>query len=451
MRFLKSIVLLQVQHKEGLLSGNEPMKVNLLDLFLLSLVTIHLAESYWYLRRMKTSLDWLGPSASWACQKESTSILHLLIPVYQEALVIASCVEYFEKFSTDYPSVQVYYITSEKEGINGPTIAALQELSKYHSFSWLHYPEKDGMKADQLNWAIQQILANTSKGSVDNQQTYFGIYDVDSRPEREAIETMLHAEEFIYQQPSIYLENYKRVGSFQKAGALLQTKWELCRNVPALRDYQNRLLQKHKIRSLPCCTGHGLFVRSDILHQPAPFNTETLTEDLELGYRLAFNRVPIALLKGLDFTEYAPTPLATIRQTSRWFSGEANLYRYYKQVPKSWYLTLLVLKRYYLTFKWAFGAPLIFFALAVLIIRHPASIILICLSICLYIYMPFKMLHGFPRWKEYLGNAPNFFILVPLGTVRPLFNALGPSHYFLSTLLNSLLGKSSTFVRTPKN
>jgi len=426
------------------------MSPDLLDLFLFMLVALHLLDGGRHLWRMKASLRWLSEPDDPLCQKPTTNTLHLLIPVYDEAAVIKSCVEHFEKFA-QYPGVQVHYITTEKEGRDGPTIAVLRELANCNSFTLRHYPQKDGTKADQLNWAIQQILAEEHEG--DDRQTYFGIYDVDSRPEPRAIETVLYGAEGVYQQPSIYLENYKRLGFFQKAGALLQTKWELCRTVPVLYQNYHRYQQQQRILSLPTCTGHGLFLRSDVIQQNGLFEAKALTEDLELGYRLAFHKVPITLLKAVDFTDYAPTSLATVVQTSRWFSGEANLYHYYfSEAPKSLFLTLLVLKRYYLTFKWAFGAPLIFSVLMVLLLRYPiVGIVLIFLSVYLYVYEPFKMLYSFSHWSDYLGDKKKiFYVLVLLSTVRHLFGTLGPFHYFLTALINPIRGKQRTFVRTPK-
>jgi hypothetical protein len=425
------------------------MNITLLDLLLIVLVIIHLADGFRHLLRMRVSLKWLGESDAPLCKKTNPNNLHLLIPAYEEAVVIKSCVEYFERFAC-YPGVSVCYITTEKEGKDGATNAILRELRKHYSFSLLHYPQRDGFKADQLNWAIQQISSKVP--DEDDRLTYFGVFDVDSRPQPEAIEAVLYGEEAVYQQPSIYLENYRRIGSFQKVGALLQTKWELCRNIPVLLENYHRYQQKHSIHSLPTCTGHGLFLRSDIIHRWGSFCTKILTEDLELGYRLAFNRVPITLLKAVDFTGYAPTSLKTIPQTSRWFSGEVNLYRYYKEAPKSLFLSLLVLKRYYLTFKWAFGAPLIFLVLGLLAVRHLESIVLVFLSIFIYIYKPIEMLYNFPRWSDYLGDKKKtFYVLVLLGIIRHLFGTFGPFHYFLTIPINKVQGKARTFVRTPKN
>ncbi len=386
----------------------------------------------------------------------SMNSVHILIPVYKEAAIIKSCVEYFDKLAR-YPNVLIHYVTTEKEGADSDTVAALKQMSERYKFSHLHYPETGGFKAHQLNWAIKHILAGCN--NADYQATYFGIYDVDSRPEVEVIKTILYGKDPVYQQPSIYLENYRRIDTLQKAGALLQTKWELCTNIPVLREYERCFQQKQSISTLPRCTGHGLFIRADTLEQVGLLDTVTLSEDLEFGYRSAFRRIPITLLKEVDYTQYAPTFPATIRQTSRWFSGEMDLYRYYhnekqgnnKGELKNRLFGLLVLKRYHTTLKWAFGAPLICLAFLVLIIRHPATIVLAFLSVFFYVHLPFRMICNFTSWGKYIGNRKNFLALLLSGCIRPLLNSCGPFHYFLTTPINRIRRKPGTFVRTPKN
>jgi cellulose synthase/poly-beta-1,6-N-acetylglucosamine synthase-like glycosyltransferase len=422
--------------------------MKLIDVLLLVPVALHLIESIRHLNRMSSSLRWLKQPYPLVHKKLSSNTLHLLIPIYREAAVLKACIDYFEQFA-HLPGAQLYYVTTEKEGLSSDTIAVLKELQKCYTFTWLHYPEKHGMKADQLNWAIEQIL---SSDNIDERSTYFGIYDVDSRPVPGAIETVLYGTDPVYQQPSIYLENYKRISLFQQAGALLQTKWELCRNVPVLRDYSCCLHEKRPLATLPCCTGHGLFIRADIFqHIDGVFDTKTLTEDLELGYRLAFYNIPIIVLPEVDFTDYALTAIATIPQTSRWFSGEVSLFRYSKKALQDRHLNLLVLKRYYTTFKWAFGAPLLLFSLIFLTIRYPASIAVDLLVACLYVYIPFKLLYDSPLLIERLGNKKRLFVLVLMGCMRPLFNSLGPFHFLFTRPIDMLLGRPLTFARTPKN
>src|SRR6266849_5201736 len=432
------------------------MKMDLLDLLFYTLIGVHLCISCRQLKKLLSSFNWMRQKQPFTSPDRPMNSIHILIPIYREAAVIKACVEYFDKL-TRYPNVLIYYVTTEKEGGNSDTVATLKQMAERYKFLHLHYPETDGFKAHQLNWAIEQILASCD--SADYQTTFFGIYDVDSRPEVEVIKTILYGKDPVYQQPSIYLENYTRITSLQKAGALLQTKWEFCGNIPVLRDYQRCFQQNQPITSLPHCTGHGLFIRADVLKEAGLLDTVTLAEDLEFGYRSAFRGIPVTLLQEADYTQYAPTFPATIRQTSRWFSGEMNLYRYYMNEKKhsnemklkgrlfEW----LVLKRYYTTLKWAFGAPLIYLAFLVLIIRHPINILLVFLSAFLYVYLPFKIIRSSTVWSHYTSNKKGFLALTLLGCVRPLLNSCGPFHYFLTTLINSIRGQSETFVRTPKN
>ena len=427
------------------------MKLYYIDYLCFLIVFVHLIECCRHLWRLKRTLHWLKsfklPDVEVSSEATSNRI-HLLVPVYCEEAVIEASVKYFTQL-TFSGGVDLYYISTQKEGTNGATIQALQALTKQYDFTWLHYPGVGGKKADQLNWAIRWIVDN--KPVEDNLRTYFGIYDVDSRPEPCVINALLSARDAVYQQPAIYLENYRRIGTFQRVGALLQTAWELSRNVSVWRENNRRHRQGRSMVSLPSCIGHGLFIRSDLLQGEAFFNTKTLTEDLELGYRLAFQGIPITLLPIVDICGYAPIALDTIPQTSRWFSGEFDLYHYYRQVKQNSFFTWLVLKRYYLTFKWALGAPLLSMALAMLIIRYPATILLLLLSVFLYVYIPIRWLYRFPLWTKYLGDNANIISLVGAGIIRPLFNSLGPLSYLLTAWLYALQRKPRIFVRTPKS
>jgi GT2 family glycosyltransferase len=373
-------------------------------------------------------------------------MLYLLIPVFKESTTIKECVEYFHQFIR-YPKVHVYYITTEREGVSGKTANILKKLRKQYSFHWMHCPKKRGFKSHQLNWAIKKIKTAIDE---ESQRTYFGIYDVDSRPDPLGLEKVLYGRDPVYQQPSIYLENYSRISLFQQAGALLQTKWEFCRNVPVLRE---QIKQKTSASRLQSCTGHGLFIRSDIFNKVGIFSTNTLTEDLEFGYRLAFYGIHITPLKEGDLAKYSPTFFSSIYQTSRWFGGEFLLFRYYQEVKqKSWQLTLLVIKRYYTTFKWAFAALLVLLAFVKIWFLAPLiSIFLLLLSMYLYVYKPFQLLKSFPGWENYFKNTKVSFSLFILGYVRPLLNSLGPFHYLFFAPINYLRTSETTFVRTPKN
>src|ERR1051326_1408951 len=158
------------------------MNVQLLDVLLYALIVVQLGISCWQLKQLSSSLHWIHQRQPFASKDASMNTVHILIPVYKEAAIIKSCVEYFDKLAR-YPNMLIHYVTTEKEGENSDTVAALRQLLEHYRFSHLHYPETTGIKAHQLNWAIKRIL--TDYKSTEYQTTYFGIYDVDSRPEAE--------------------------------------------------------------------------------------------------------------------------------------------------------------------------------------------------------------------------------------------------------------------------
>src|SRR6266849_7037185 len=152
--------------------------MQLLDVLLYALIGVQLFISCWQLMQLSSSLHWMRQRQPLIPEDTRMNTVHILIPVYKEAAVIKACVEYFDKLAR-YPSVLIHYVTSEKEGGNSDTVAALKQMPEQYKFSHLHYPETHGFKAHQLNWAIKHILAGCN--TADYQATYFGIYDVDSR------------------------------------------------------------------------------------------------------------------------------------------------------------------------------------------------------------------------------------------------------------------------------
>src|SRR5437764_8275442 len=116
------------------------MSMKLLDLLFYALISVHLCTSCWQLLRLLSSLHWMRQSQPFTPEGTPMNNIHILIPVYKEAAVIKSCVEYFDKLAR-YPNVLIHYITTEKEGADSNTLAALKQLPERYQFSHLHYLE----------------------------------------------------------------------------------------------------------------------------------------------------------------------------------------------------------------------------------------------------------------------------------------------------------------------
>src|SRR6266699_5364388 len=109
------------------------MKMDLLDLLFYTLIGVQLCISCWQLRKLLSSLNWMRQKQHFTSPDRPMNSIHILIPVYREAAVIKACVEYFDKL-TQYPNVLIYYVTTEKEGGNSDTVAALEHMPERYKF-----------------------------------------------------------------------------------------------------------------------------------------------------------------------------------------------------------------------------------------------------------------------------------------------------------------------------
>src|SRR2546423_1972874 len=134
------------------------MNVQLLDVLLYALIVVQLCISCWQLKQLSSSFNWMRQRQPLTPEGTPMNSIHILIPVYKEAAVIKSCVEYFDNLAR-YPNVRIHYVTTGKEGENSDTVTALKQMLEHYSFSHLHYPQTSGYKAHQLNWAIKRILS----------------------------------------------------------------------------------------------------------------------------------------------------------------------------------------------------------------------------------------------------------------------------------------------------
>src|SRR5947209_7045748 len=109
------------------------MSMRLLDLFFYGLIGVQLFISCWQLLQLFSSLHWMRQSQPFTPEDTPMNSIHILIPVYKEAAIIKSCVEYFDKLA-QYPNVLIHYVTTEKEGADSDTVAALKQMSERYKF-----------------------------------------------------------------------------------------------------------------------------------------------------------------------------------------------------------------------------------------------------------------------------------------------------------------------------
>lgn len=193
----------------------------------------------------------------------------------------------------------------------------------------VHYPYEKGVMGHQINYLIDEIKDS------GNQDTYFAVYNADSRPNKQTLQSIsasiieyeLANERVpnIIQQSSLFTNNYSSLPGLLKAAAMFQTKWTLVHEITRFRNQSRKVLVKNdnlldKLRNtkLSHCVGHGLFVRlSHLIKHRLP--TDTVNEDLPFGFYQCAIGEPILPVKILENSDSPETPQSLINQKKVWF------------------------------------------------------------------------------------------------------------------------------------
>ncbi len=191
----------------------------------------------------------------------------ILVPVLHEEKTI-------EKFLVDlslqdYPnnSFEVCVITTQKEYLNRVqpnTIDILNRLVSEKKFSKLqltiiHYPNTEGFKAHQLDYAFKQIRKIRSDNAVSN--TFFLFLDADSEVEPSTLarfNSSIEENIEIYQQPLLWFKNIGDIKNpFMQSFAFSQSFFSISYEIPMF-------IGKFFPWRLKYLVGHGLCAKGSL-------------------------------------------------------------------------------------------------------------------------------------------------------------------------------------------
>ena len=257
-------------------------------------------------------------------QKKANIII--VIPCLYEQNTIVDTINYFKNII--YDTIPIVLITSQKEKKKPTTndIIKKEIINKYKNIFLIDYPHKNGIMADQLNYALNNL--NQMQINEDN-STYFCVYNADSRPNKETFKEFNNViinnnyPEFI-QQYSYALSNYSKLNFILKGFAIYQSNFEL--KCGLLNSFFNsKILHKHLV-------GHGLFVRLDILKKINGFNNYYWCEDIYMTAVANNMNYKIQPLLSLENMETPDKLSKLIKQNAVWFSTASNNIKMYKSV-----------------------------------------------------------------------------------------------------------------------
>lgn len=365
--------------------------------------------------------------------------LVIFIPVFNETKIIKESIRYFSEVSKEF-SIPIYYITTEKEGSpnNNNTYKLIQKY-KRKNIDVIHTPNINAQKAEQLNYAFGMIFKNKKEVP-----TYFGIFDCDSKPEKEMFNYSLSDKEnpSFYQALPMYSTNFESLNNISKANAIFQTRWLFSYELPRLiKNYQ-----ANKIKKLNYFIGHGLFINSKYVFSKNKkvFTQKSIAEDLDLGYKNSFEGIVIKPIPYFDYCLVPNETITNIKQTSRWFYGELGLINiFFKRKDKfKFNQSKLLIERMFILLNWLLATPL--FVLSLIIILDNQNFILLllyCISIVSYILFLHKKMNSFFKIKK----KTYFFLLI-----KGILNSFGPIIGTYKKLVNILFKKDEKFNKTQR-
>ena len=387
----------------------------------------------------------------------------VLVPVLHEEKTI-------DKFLTDlsnqdYPKdfYEVYVITTRKEYLKKTepnTIDILKRIISENKFPGLrltiiHYPNAEGFKTHQLDFAFNQIRKNI--GDIAVSESFFIFLDADSEVDVNTLTIFNGSIENgieIYQQPLLWFKNIDTLKSpLMHSFAFLQSFFSISYEIPMF-------IGKFYPWRLKYFVGHGLCVRGSFIIRVGGF--PDIIEDVRLGRLSSFLNVNVKLVPGFGIVETAKSLSVYIKQSSIWFFGCGLFisdYLFVQSLRKTKSVTVkdfvLISYGFFKAFRWLnkglFHLVGLIFSLAYMSIP---LFVLFTSSLLLNSSIPvFLVLKDFKEiWQKKLNNrngAIALFRSVLLSPILYMLNFIG-LYYGLYKLLKFYLWGQITLPKTER-
>lgn len=344
-------------------------------------------------------------------ESDSWPNIIILIPVLREGEVIGQTLHFFSHLSYPKAKLKIAVVTTEREFESAfddrkdtvttarEKINELNTTNQDQLFYHIHYPNRHGAKADQLNYAIEQLRILLP--NYFNNQTYIGVYDADSITPDNTLEILakdatMNGYPNIYQQPTFYFNNYKTLplnlnGLLSKSFSWLQSAFSLYHEA---NMFIAQFGDKKRLTRMEYCVGHGMFVRWPFLKRVGLFPTPI--EDTRLGHIASYIGEKIKTLPVFDSVDVTTGIKSQIKQFSVWFTGEAFVIEDLKIARKilpdlSPRQIWLAIYKIYRNIVWITRAFLLFTVITMLIITH--NYLFACLTVFSYLYLPMLVMY----------------------------------------------------------
>lgn len=240
---------------------------------------------------------------TWAASGDYHPSVSLLVSAKNEELVIERLVEQLTRL--DYAPLEVWVVNDASTDRTGEILTKLQQ--EYDQLRVLHRPPNSpGGKSGALN----QVL-HLSQGEI------IGVFDADAQIAPDAL------------NPIVGLFAQENIGAVQLRKSIANRAVNFLTRGQASEMAMDLWLQEHRvgIGGLGELRGNGQFVRRSALLECGGWNEHTITDDLDLTFRLHLNGWDIACLLNPAVEEEGVLTFKQLwHQRNRWAEGGYQRY-----------------------------------------------------------------------------------------------------------------------------
>ncbi len=218
--------------------------------------------------------------------------LTVLVPAYNEEKKISKCLESLLKL--DYPNLKIIAIN------DGSSDRTLEVMKTYEKKGVKVINKKNSGKADSLNQALKYVDTEL-----------FMCMDADSYPDTDSVKKMIG-----------YMED-KNVGGVTPALKIDEVK-TFFQKIQWV-EYIFSIFLRKLFSILQCqyvLPGPGSIYRTEVIKELGGFDTNSITEDMEIAFRLQSNKYNIE--NSIDAYVYTEAPHSfkeLFKQRIRWYRG----------------------------------------------------------------------------------------------------------------------------------
>ena len=246
----------------------------------------------------------------------------VILPVYDEEQSVSSAIDHLTSLISSDTILCIVGNAKERDrfGNNTTLDAAASASTNKHNVTVLEYPSLNGRRPDQINYAINSVKS-------DPEITWILMVDVDSRLSTTGLSDILSAVRVghtIIHQPALFLGNFASLSFAQRGHAIYQSRWTLA--------HEMRRILTHNYTGcfISHVVGHGLCIHLGTLNDLGGLPTDTVLEDLHLGFYAAALMRRIHVIRSFEIGDCPSSWRGGIEQQFRWASGAQQYPLFYR-------------------------------------------------------------------------------------------------------------------------